>query len=168
MSGAWLDFAVVFFVQLLLFIAHAHYEKKLSCVPRILGRGVLSGIVLGPLLDLIFGKFLGLCSYTLGFGAFFLIFNGALLYGLFAANALLMQQARALHFFIWTIVVAAVFEITNLLFHVWSWTFPLISIEFFILFLIGNFGAAILVAGFWHVFLGDRFFFLDYLIKKER
>jgi hypothetical protein len=166
MQEAWLNFAIVFFVQLLLFITHAYYEKKLSGVLRILGLGALSGIVLGPLLDLIFGKFLGLCSYTLGFGALFLILNGVLLYGLFAANTLLMQRARLVHFFIWTMVVAGVFEITNLFFHLWTYAFAVPSIEFFIVVSAGNFGAAIFVAVVWHVFFGRRFFFIDNLLKK--
>ena len=76
MSEAWLNFAIVFLIQLLLFVTHALYEKKLPDMPRILGYGALNGVVLGPILDLTFGKLLGLCSYTLGFGAFFLILNG--------------------------------------------------------------------------------------------
>jgi|SRR3989344_2282203 len=166
MSEAWLNFAVVIFVQFLLFVVHAYYEKKLSDVPRILGWGILSGVALGLFLDLVFGKFLGLFSYTLGFGAFFLTLNAALLYGLFAANTLLMQQARLLHFFVWTMIVATVFEITNLFFHLWTWEFALLSIEFLIAFLIGNVGAAILVAIVWHTFSGHRFLFIDNLLKK--
>ena len=167
MSEAWLNFAAVFFVQLLLFIAHAHYEKKLADIPRILGQSALSGLVLGVTFDLFFGKFLGICSYTLGFGPFFLIINGVLLYGLFAANTLLMQQARLLHFFSWTMVVAAVFEITNLFFPMWTYAFTVPSVEFFLVVSVGNFVAAILVATVWHAFLRHRFFFIDNLFKNK-
>lgn len=166
MSEAWLNFLIVIFIQFLLFVIHAYYEKKLSDVPRILGKSVLSGIVLGLLLDLIFGKFFGLYSYTLGFGAFFLILNAAFLYGLFVANTLLMQRARLVHFYIWIMVVAAVFEITNLLFHMWTWEFVLPSIEFLIFISVVNFGSAILVATIWHIFLGHRFLFIYNLLKK--
>jgi len=166
MSEAWLHFAIVFFVLLLLFIIHAYYEKKLSDTPRILGQGILSGIVFGLLFDLVLGKFFGLWSYTLGFGAFFLTLNAALLYGLFAANILLMQQVRLLHFYIWMMIVAAVFEITNLFFHVWTWEFILPPIQFLIVLSAGYFGGAILVATVWHVFLGHRFFFIDTSLKK--
>lgn len=165
MSEAWLNFTIVVFIQFLFFIIHAYYAKKLSGIPRILGKGVLSGIVLGLLFDLIFGKFLGLFSYTLGFGAFFLTLNAALLYGLFAANTMLMQDVRLSHFFIWTMVVGVVFEITNLFLPLWTWEFALSSIEFSTAFLIGNFGGAILVATVWHI-LGHRFFFIDDLLKK--
>ncbi|MFA6273728.1 MAG: hypothetical protein WC662_01050 [Candidatus Paceibacterota bacterium] len=166
MSEAWLNFIIVIFVQFLLFVIHAYYEKKLSDVPRILRKSVLSGIVLGLLLDLIFGKFFGLFSYTLGFGAFFLILNAALLYGLFVANTLLMQRVRLAHFFIWTMVVAAVFEITNLFFHMWTWEFVLPPVEFLIFISAVNFGPAILIATVWHVFLGHRFSFINNLFKK--
>lgn len=166
MSEAWLDFIIVIFVQLILFVIHACYEKRLSDVPRILGWGIFSGIVPGLLFDLIFGKFFGLFSYTLGFGLFFLTLNAALLYGLFAANMLLMQRARLAHFFIWTMIVGAVFEITNLFVPLWTWEFAVPSVEFLIVFLAVNFGGAILIAVAWHVLLGHRFFFIDNLFKK--
>lgn len=166
MLEAWLNFIIVVFIQFVLFLIHAYYEKKLSDVPRILGQGVLSGIVLGPLFDLVFGKFFGLCSYTLGFGALFLILNGALLYGLFAAHALLMQQSRLLHFCIWIMVVVAVFEIANLFIPLWTYAFRVPSIEFLIIVSVGNLGAAVLVAVVWHVFLGHKFLFIDNLFKK--
>ena len=166
MQEAWLGFLIVLVVQFLLFIIHAHYEKKLPDVTRILGQGVLSGIVLGLLLDLIFGKFFGLFSYKLGFGVFFLILNAALLYGLFAANILLMQRTRLVNFCLWTIAVGAAFETINLFFPMWTWKFAVPSIQFLIIFLAGNLGAAILVAVVWHLFFRHRFFFIDTLLKK--
>lgn len=161
MSEAWLNFAIAFLVQLVFFIIHAAYEKKSSDIARILGQGVLSGIILGLLFDLVLGKFLTLWSYVIRFDTLFLIFNAILVYGLFAANTLLMQKVRLLHFFIWTMLMGAVLDISNIFFHVWTWGFPLFSIEFLAVFLIGNFGTAVLVAVVWHVFLGRRFFFID-------
>ena len=166
MSEAWLNFAIVVFLQLLLFIIHAYYEKQLPDAARILRLGVLSGIVPGLLFDLIFGKFFGLFSYTLGFGPFFLTLNAALLYGLFAANTLLMRRVRLPHFFIWTMLVGAVFEITNLFVPLWTWAFAVPSIEFFTVFLVLNFGGAIVIALAWHVLLGRRFLFIGNLLKK--
>ncbi len=166
MSEAWLNFIIVIFIQFLLFIIHAYYEKKLSDVPRILGWGVLIGIVVGLLSDLVLGKFFGLWSYTLGFGAFPLTLSAALVYGLFAANTLLMQRARLSNFFIWTTVVAAVYEITNHFFHVWTYEFVLSPSEFFIFLLGGYFGTAIVIAIISHVFLGHRFLFIDNLLRK--
>lgn len=100
MSEPWLYFTIVVFIQFLLFILHAWYEKKLSDTSRILSWGAFIGIVVGIPTDLMVGKSLGLCSYALGFGAFFLILNGILLYGLFAAHILLMQFARLPDLFI--------------------------------------------------------------------
>jgi hypothetical protein len=98
MSEAWFDFSIVILVQLLLFVAHAQYEKRIAEAPRILAMGVLIGIVFGILFDLLVGKVFGLYSYTLGFGLGFLTINGALSYGFMQANALLMQRARLFHF----------------------------------------------------------------------
>lgn len=167
MSEAWLNFIIVIFVQLLLFVIHAYYEKKLSDVPVILWRGVISGIVLGLLFELVLGKFLGLWSNTLGVSSLFLMLNAALLYGLFAANTLLMQRARLSHLYIWTMVVAAVSEITNLFFHMFTWGFSYLPhIEYLIVLSIGYFGGAILVAVISHTFLKRRFFFIDNLLQK--
>jgi len=171
MSESWLHFAIVVFVQLIIFIIHAYYEKKLSDVPRILGWGILIGIVVGLPSDLILGKFFGLWSYTLGFGPSFLSLNAALVYGVFAANTLLMQRSRLLHFFIWTMVVMAFYEITNHFFRAWTYHFSggeiaVSPFEFWIGLAIGYFGTAILIAAIWHVFLGHRFFFITNLLKK--
>ena len=166
MPEAWLHFAIVVSVQLIIFIIHAYYEKRLSDVPRILGWGVLIGIAIGLSSDLILGKFFGLWSYTLGFGPSFLSLNAALVYGVFAANTLLMQRSRLLHFFIWTMVVMAFYEITNHFFRAWTYEFALSPIEFLAFLSIGYFGTAILVAVVWHAFLGHRFFLIDTLLKK--
>ena len=165
MVEAWLHFTIVIFVQLLLFLAHAYYEKKLADVPRILWQGAITGIVFGPLFDLI-GKYLGLFSYALGFGLLFLTLNAILLYGLFFANILLMRQARLLHFCIWTTVVVAVFEITNLFIRLWTYTFAVPSLEYFIIAFGAPLGLATIIALAWQVLFGYRFFFIDTLLKK--
>ncbi len=166
MSEAWLNFAVFFFVQLIVFVTHAYYEKKLSDVPRILGWGVLTGIVIGLLSDLVYGKSFGLWSYTLGYGALTLIPIAAAVYGLFAAHILLMQQARLRHFFVWTMITMAGYEIINYFFRVWTYKLELPILGLFIFLMVGYFITAVFVAAFWHVFLKHRFLFVDMLIKK--
>ena len=160
MLEAWLRFAIVIFVQLLLFIYHANYENRLVEVPRILARGVLVGILFGLPCDLVLGKFFGLNSYALGFGALFLILNGAFAYGIFAANTLLLQRARLPYFYMWTVFVMAVYEITNYLFPVWTWEFTLSPAQFVVVGSVGYFGGAIVVAAIWRVFFGERFLFI--------
>ena len=166
MPEAWLSFAVVNFVQLFLFIARATYEKNLSDVPRLLMWGVLTGIPLGLLFDLILGKSLGFYSYTLGFSALFLAFNAVISNGLFAANILLLRQVRLLQFYIWIMILMIGYETTNLFFHMWTWEITLHPIEFSTFLLAGYLGTATLVAVIWHVFLGHRFFFIDTIFKK--
>lgn len=149
------------FIQIILFIYHAYYEKKLSDAPWILIAGAFSGIVPGLLCDLIFGKYLGLASYALGFGPFFLIINALCGYGIFAANILLMQRVRILHFFIWTMIVTAIFEITNLYVHVYTYSFAVPSTEYWIVAFVGPFIMAIIIALAWHKLFTYRFAFIS-------
>lgn len=163
----WQNYAVMFVLQVLLFLLHAHYEKRLADVPRILWQGAYSGIVPGLLCDLIFGKYLGLATYALGFGPLVLILNAVLLYGLFAANVLLMQKARLLHFLLWMTGVVAAFEITNLFFLVYTYAFPVPSIEYMLLAFVAPLVLAIVIAISWHVLFGYRFVFIDNVIKRR-
>ena len=166
MSEVWLNYAVFIVELLLLFLIRAYYEKRLADAPRILLLGALSGIVPGLLCDLIFGKYLGIGFYTLGFGLPFLMLNAVLGYGLFAANILLLQRARFLNFCIWIGVITAVFEITNLYFPVWTYAFAVPSFEYWLIAFGGPLELAIVIAISWHVLLRYRFFFIDNLRKK--
>jgi len=166
MLEAWSNFTVIIIIQLLLFIFCAYYEKRLSDAPRILGLGVFTGIIFGLLFDFIIGKLFGLHSYVLGFGVLFLILNAALSYGLFAATILLIQRVQLIHFYIWTFVIVAVYEIANHFFRVWTWEFVLSHDQFLIVLSVGYFAGAILIATVWHFFLGHRFLFIDNLLKK--
>lgn len=167
MSEAWLNFAVVVFVQFLFFIIHAYYAKKLSDAPRMLGWGALTAIVVGIPFDLIAGMFFGLHSFVLGFSPFFLVANAVFSYGLFVSNTLLMQNAKLQYFFPWIVVLIAVYEITNHFFPVWIWEFTLPIFVFLIVLLIGYLGGAMLIAAISHLLFGRRFLFIDNLLKKQ-
>ncbi|MFZ2887202.1 MAG: hypothetical protein WA021_05280 [Minisyncoccia bacterium] len=172
MPEAWLHFAVVVSVQFLLFIAHAYYAKKISDVPRLRWQGALIGLGMGLFYDLVIGKFFGLASYELGFDAFFLVVNGTLSYGVFAANTLLMQQARLRDILAWIVVLTAVYEIVNYFFRVWTWHFHHLLafsslIEFLIVLLFGYFTGAIFVAALSRIFFGKHFAFLETTLKKS-
>jgi hypothetical protein len=157
MLGDWLNFAIVILVQFLIFILYAYYEKKIPDVPRVLAHGVVIGIVIGLLFDLVLGKYFRLNSYVLGFGVPFLILNDAFSYGLFAATTLLLQHVRPPYFFINIAFVTAIYEITNRFFHVWTWEFVSSPIQFLVLLLLGYFGGATLIALCGRVFFGYRF-----------
>jgi hypothetical protein len=112
MFDIWFNFAVIVFVQLLLFIAHATYEKKLPHIPTILIQSVFGGLILGLVFDLIFGKLYGMYFYTVGFDLQSLTVIAALGYGLFVAHVLLMQRATLVNFWIRVMIIAAIFEVT--------------------------------------------------------
>jgi Na+/citrate or Na+/malate symporter len=160
MTDAWFSFAVVISVQLLLFVVHACYEKRLHEIPKIVAQGLCIGVIFGVAFDLVVGKVLGVYSYELGFNFTFLVINGALSYGLMQANTLLMQRAAFLHFYIWTLVVGVVYEVTNALFRVWTWEFSTPFIEVLVVHTVGYIGLATLMAFIWHIFLGHRFVFI--------
>ena len=166
MPEVWLNFIIVIFTQLILFVVCGWYTKKLSNLPSILGRGFLIAIVIGIPFDLIMGKLFGLHSFYLGFGILFLIVNSALSYGLFASNILLLQHVRLPHFILWNIIVVAVYEIINNFFPVWKWGFVLSSAKFVMILLVGYLGGAIFVVLISHILLGRRFLLIDNLFKK--
>jgi hypothetical protein len=163
----WLNYAFVLFVMLLVVLFHAYHEKKFVEVPRVLFWGALSGVVPGLLVDLIFGKYLGLASYALGFGPSFLIFNAFVGYGLFAANTLLLQQARLPQFFLWTVIITAGCEITNLFTHSWTYPFAVPSIEYWIIAFGCPLVLAMVMAMAWHILFGYRFVFIENLFDKK-
>lgn len=167
MFGPWFDFTVVILVQLVVFIIHAWYEKRLKEVPKILGLGMVIGIVFGIMFDLIIGKYVGLYSYVLGFNATFLIPNGILSYGFMQANVLLMQRVQLVHFYIWTVIVAVVYEITNYYFQVWTWEFSSTKVELLIVHSVLYVGLALLMAGIWHFLFNYKFNFIDKAFKKS-
>ncbi len=145
MSDTWIYFAIVIFMQVLVFVAYAWYSKKLSKVPQALTKGVLIGIIFGLSFDFVFGKFLGFHSYGLGFGISFLILNAAVSYGLFSANILLLEGMRFPYFYIWTIFIMAMYEITNFFFPVWNWKLGLPPVLFLLVLSVGYICGAILV-----------------------
>lgn len=167
MSEAWLNLAIVAFVQFVLLIVYAYHQKRLAEVPRMFGRGALIGIIFGLPLDLIVGKHFGLYAYTLGFTPTFLILNWAVLNGLFAANTLLGQRLRLPCFFIWTLVLMVAHEVPNYFFRVWTWQFSFPPIEHVTVLLVGYFVGAVVGAIVWRVCFGQRFIFIDDLLKNS-
>ena len=143
----------------------------------LLGLGILSGAVLGLFSDIVFGKFLGLWSYTLGFDLPFLLVNAVLLYGLFAAHVLLMQRVRMLHFIAWVLASGVVFEVSNYYFPLWTyhffdatyWTVPVMvpPVELLIVVSAGYVATAFTIATIAHVFLGHRFALIERYMNRK-
>ena len=145
MLGAWLNFAIVIFMQFLVFIAYVYYAKKISKLPQILAKGILIGIIFGLFFDFVFGELLGFHSYILGFNISFLILNATISYGIFSANILLLERMQFPYFYISTIFIMAIYEITNLFFPVWNWKLSLPPIQFLLILSIGYICGAIFI-----------------------
>ena len=162
MLEEWLNFVVVGFATLILFIVCAFYEKRSSNALRILLIGIPLGTVLGLFSDLVLW---GTYSYPLGHGLPYLILNAAIIYGFFVATVLLLQRVRLLRFSIWIIAMVAVYEITNYFFPVWTYKItPFLGWSSFVL--AGYFATAIFIALIGHVFFKYRFQFINDLIRK--
>ncbi|MEK7638555.1 MAG: hypothetical protein AAB388_00160 [Patescibacteria group bacterium] len=162
MSGAWLNFSIVVLIQLVFFVLFANYQKRLPEVPKILVYGIIVGAVIGLTYDLVLGKYFGLVSYLLGFGANFLLVNAALSYGLFVASILLMQKVSTIHFTIWLSILVAVYETANYFFPVWAYEFILSPLPMFILWLVGYSSAAILAS-----FIANQIFKHPFMLHIE-
>ena len=145
MSGAWIDFGMLLLMQFILFVAIAFYEKKLSNIWQVLGRGILIGIPFGLTFDLVLGKLLGLSTYGLGFNISFLLVNAAFSYGIFAATILLLRQERALYFCLATLFITALYEIMNIFLRVWQWQFPVPTVLYPVILATGYLIGAMLV-----------------------
>lgn len=137
-------------------------------MPTILIKGIFGGLILGLVFDLTFGKLYGMYSYTVGYDFLSLAIIASLGYGLFVAHVLLMQKATLVNFWVRVMIVATVFEITNFYFPTWTWEFEWTFPEYLFVQSACNFGAAILVASFWHFYFKHKFVFISKLYSKMR
>lgn len=162
MPEAWINFGVLLLVQLLIFVALAIYEKKLSSAWRVLTTGILIGIPFGLSFDLVLGHILGFSTYALGFDWSFLLPNAALSYGVFAATILLLRL-QPLYFCVATLLITALYEFANLFLHVWEWHFPVPVAVFPLVLGIGYVAGAVLVVRVERLFRVIKFFNPDVL-----
>lgn len=159
--SAWIDFAAVGLAELTLFFACAFFEKRIQDIPRLLSLGIIIGIPLGLLSDLVLW---GTYTYPLGYGLLYLVLNAAVVYGLFAATILLLQRARLVRFSFWIAAMIAIYEATNHFFLVWTYEItPFLGLLAFVVG--GYFVTALAIALGAHVFFGYRFSLLDSLAK---
>jgi len=159
---AWLNFAMVGSAALLLFAVCALLERRTHDALRLLAIGIPAGMMLGLLSDYVLS---GIFSYVLGYGAFSLVLNAAVLYGLFTATVLLLQQVRFTRFAVWVIAMAAVYESANHAFPVWAYgvaPFPV----WLMFVLAGNFATAFFIALIAHFLFGYRFHFIAAVTRE--
>lgn len=156
MAESWIHFASVIVTQLLVFIVCARSLGRIGDIPRLLVHGIPVGVVCGVSFDLFFGKYLGLSSYELGFGMPFLVLNGALAYGIFAANVLLLEHTSFAHFCVLTACIMMVYEAANFFFPVWQWNFGLTLLPLWAVLFAGYVRCAFLILLAGRLFLGYR------------
>ena len=80
---------------------------------------------------------------------------------------MLMRRARLVHFCIWITAIIAVFELTNLFIRLWTYTFAVPSLEYFVVAFVAPLGLTIVIAAAWQLSFGYRFFFIDNLIRRD-
>lgn len=138
---------MVISMQTLVFCMLAYKEKvSPKNVRIILLQSFSLGFVFGVPFDLFIGKFVGIFTYTLGFTTSFLLPNGILSYGLWAATVILLAKKKLFSFLLHVSLIAVIYEITNVFFPVWQWTIhPVLWLEIGIV-LFGYFGLALLGA----------------------
>lgn len=123
MFESLIHFFLVITVQFIFFVAHAFMVGESRNILLYLRRGLLIGIPFGVMFDLIFGKVFGFWDYTFGYTWWFLTINSLFSYGLMIANILLLRHHSMAHMYLWSILLALTYEITNYFLPVWEWTF---------------------------------------------
>lgn len=133
--------------QLLLFLAFSVWVKRTPDVPRLLLQGMGIGTSLGLLSDLLLGRYLDFWSYTLGFRVYTSLITAGCIYGIFAANVLLLQPVRLPHFIFCVVVVTVVYESLNYVLRVWTYSLSLSLIGFSVFLFLGYFLTALAIVG---------------------
>mgnify|MGYP003395468573 CR=1 FL=1 len=161
----WANLTIVIGTQLLIFL-FIYYRREKKHLSEILFKSLIMGICFGIPFDLIFGKYLGIYDYVLGFGLIFLFVNGLASFGLWIATVWLLRSRSFSHFCYSTICIGMIYELTNYFFPVWSWQFAgsFIYQELVVIIAL-YFGLAILVAILISLTTKQRFEFLKLNLK---
>jgi len=139
-DGHLFNFSIVVLIQLAFFLVHTLAVNEQKNFFRYLLKGMLLGLPFGICFDLVFGKYVGVFTYTIGFPLWILAINGLLSYGFMIANVLLLQRYSLFGTLGWSIGLGLVYEISNYFLPVWKWTFAEPMLEYFIVIAFGYFG----------------------------
>ncbi len=141
-------FFIVITIQFIFFAVHAFIAGERDKLFRYLKHGMVLGLPFGIIIDLIFGHWLGLWDYTLGYTWWFLIINGILSYGFMIANVFLLKHHSIINMYTWSVGLGVVYETANYLLPVWEWTFHKSTlVELAAVVLVGYAGLSILLMG---------------------
>ena len=108
-----LNFVVVVCVQLLFLLVYAAAVGAIKSVPKLLVWGIVIGLPFGLVIDLVWGKWVGVFTYQLGFVPWFLLLNGLFSYGVWMANVLLLRKSNFDKLYCMSFLLAVVYETTN-------------------------------------------------------
>jgi hypothetical protein len=168
MSELWLSFLVVVSVQCIWLLVSAWHQKTMREIPRALVYGACIGVAVGLPIELVFGKYLGMYSYGLGFSLPFLLINESISFGIFAANTFLVRGMPLRTFYIWSVVTACLYECVNIFFPVWAWHFAPTEVVLFLVIFFGYFSGAFAGAIIWEKVLGSAFVCLRFISVYSR
>lgn len=118
------DFAVIVFIQAVLLWCVAYRRGMMHELNvAFFKRAAICGVCFGVPFDIIIGAYAGVYDYALGFNPVFLVINGVLSWGLWAATIMLLRDVSLLSFWKWTAALGVAYEVANHFFPVWHWTF---------------------------------------------
>lgn len=118
----WLNFIIILFIQFLFFL-FVYYKIKSKIQILSFIKLLLLGIPFGFVFDLVVGKYFGIFNYYLGFNIIFIIINGLFSYGIALATIELLKKEKPVKLYLWILLLAGTYEITNYFFPVWLWKF---------------------------------------------
>lgn len=118
----WQNFVAIIVVQVvfLFFIFKTSRDKKI--VSKIIPSALI-GLIFGACFDLIFGYYLNIFRYNIGFNITFLIINGIFSYGFMVLTVWLCLGNSFWKFYFQMMFLGIIYEIGNYIFPVWSWHF---------------------------------------------
>jgi LytS/YehU family sensor histidine kinase len=149
----YITFYLLIFVQFFLFVLYGLYTKKrFKELLNILIIGCCVGIFFGPIFDYSIGFYAGVYDYSLGFDIVFLLQNGLLSFGIMIAHVGLLDKLDLKTFYITVVILGLLYEITNFLLPIWTWTFDgITAYQYALVIIFAYFGLSLLMAGVLHI-----------------
>ncbi|MCA9365753.1 hypothetical protein KC723_02570 [Candidatus Kaiserbacteria bacterium] len=117
------NFWIFVLVQFTFFVLVAFHLNKADKIIKYLLLGLIIGLPFGVAFDLLIGEYVGVFSYYLGFTKDFVIINAVLSYGLLISTVALIKNLKIISLYLWSVLIACVYELINYLSPVWEWTF---------------------------------------------
>lgn len=162
----WIDFSVVMVVQLVLFFVFRYWIAPKKPFAKILFFSMLIGVPFGVIFDLIIGGYAGVYDHVLGFGYLFLFFNGLFSHGFMMTTVALWSKVTFWRFYLYSVCLGVLYEITNHFFRIWEWTFFEQSfLEYLLVVLLAYCGLSLFMALALVLFRVERFDFLTKISK---